>query len=204
MTLTLEIKNLHVQAGDKQILKGLDLTVTPGRDPRADGPQRLRQVDARQRDHGPPEPRGHRGPDPLQRRGHHRGRPGRARPHGPLHGLPVPGLDPRRDDHEVPADGHERAPRGARRGADPPQGLPQDRRGGDGARRTSPSEFSSRYLNEGFSGGEKKRLEMLQLALQKPKHRRPRRDRLRPRHRRAQRRRQRRQHASRPRPTWAS
>ena len=31
-----------------------------------------------------------------------------------------------------------------------------------------PKEFSSRYLNEGFSGGEKKRLEMLQLALQGP------------------------------------
>jgi Fe-S cluster assembly ATP-binding protein len=32
-----------------------------------------------------------------------------------------------------------------------------------------PREFSARYLNEGFSGGEKKRLEILQLALQKPK-----------------------------------
>jgi Fe-S cluster assembly ATP-binding protein len=32
-----------------------------------------------------------------------------------------------------------------------------------------PREFSSRYLNEGFSGGEKKRLEILQMALQKPK-----------------------------------
>jgi Fe-S cluster assembly ATP-binding protein len=31
-----------------------------------------------------------------------------------------------------------------------------------------PREFSSRYLNEGFSGGEKKRLEILQLALQQP------------------------------------
>ncbi|MEA2404715.1 MAG: Fe-S cluster assembly ATP-binding protein, partial [Thermoleophilaceae bacterium] len=31
-----------------------------------------------------------------------------------------------------------------------------------------PREFSSRYLNEGFSGGEKKRMEILQLALQKP------------------------------------
>ena len=31
-----------------------------------------------------------------------------------------------------------------------------------------PKEFSSRYLNEGFSGGEKKRMEILQLALQKP------------------------------------
>ncbi len=32
-----------------------------------------------------------------------------------------------------------------------------------------PREFSSRYLNEGFSGGEKKRMEVLQLALQRPK-----------------------------------
>ena len=31
-----------------------------------------------------------------------------------------------------------------------------------------PREFSSRYLNEGFSGGEKKRMEMLQMALLKP------------------------------------
>jgi Fe-S cluster assembly ATP-binding protein len=31
-----------------------------------------------------------------------------------------------------------------------------------------PTEFSSRYLNEGFSGGEKKRMEILQLALQLP------------------------------------
>jgi Fe-S cluster assembly ATP-binding protein len=31
-----------------------------------------------------------------------------------------------------------------------------------------PREFSSRYLNEGFSGGEKKRMEMLQMALLEP------------------------------------
>jgi Fe-S cluster assembly ATP-binding protein len=31
-----------------------------------------------------------------------------------------------------------------------------------------PKEFSTRYLNEGFSGGEKKRMEILQLALQHP------------------------------------
>jgi Fe-S cluster assembly ATP-binding protein len=31
-----------------------------------------------------------------------------------------------------------------------------------------PKEFSNRYLNDGFSGGEKKRLEILQLALQRP------------------------------------
>ena len=32
-----------------------------------------------------------------------------------------------------------------------------------------PEDFSRRYLNEGFSGGEKKRMEILQLALQKPR-----------------------------------
>src|SRR5436305_13544509 len=31
-----------------------------------------------------------------------------------------------------------------------------------------PREFSARYINEGFSGGEKKRMEILQLALQRP------------------------------------
>jgi Fe-S cluster assembly ATP-binding protein len=32
-----------------------------------------------------------------------------------------------------------------------------------------PREFASRYLNEGFSGGEKKRMEILQMALQMPR-----------------------------------
>ena len=32
-----------------------------------------------------------------------------------------------------------------------------------------PKEFSSRYLNDGFSGGEKKRMEMLQMALLRPR-----------------------------------
>jgi Fe-S cluster assembly ATP-binding protein len=32
-----------------------------------------------------------------------------------------------------------------------------------------PREFSSRYINDGFSGGEKKRMEILQMALQQPK-----------------------------------
>ena len=32
-----------------------------------------------------------------------------------------------------------------------------------------PREFSSRYVNDGFSGGEKKRMEILQLALLRPK-----------------------------------
>ena len=46
--------------------------------------------------------------------------------------------------------------------------------------------FMGRYLNDGFSGGEKKRLEMLQLAVLAPKYADPRRDRFRTRRRRAQ------------------
>ena len=46
--------------------------------------------------------------------------------------------------------------------------------------------FSDRYLNEGFSGGEKKRHEILQMALLQPRVRHPRRDRLGPRRRRPQ------------------
>ena len=45
--------------------------------------------------------------------------------------------------------------------------------------------FATRYVNDGFSGGEKKRLEMLQLAIQSPEDGDPGRDRLRARHRRA-------------------
>ena len=45
--------------------------------------------------------------------------------------------------------------------------------------------FTSRYLNEGFSGGEKKRAEILQLAMLAPGLRGARRDRLGARHRRA-------------------
>jgi Fe-S cluster assembly ATP-binding protein len=32
-----------------------------------------------------------------------------------------------------------------------------------------PADFNSRYLNDGFSGGEKKRVEMLQMALLEPR-----------------------------------
>ena len=45
--------------------------------------------------------------------------------------------------------------------------------------------FAQRNVNEGFSGGEKKRHEIVQLELLDPKVADPRRDRLRPRHRRA-------------------
>ena len=48
------------------------------------------------------------------------------------------------------------------------QGVPQARSRRRWSSRTCRREFSTRYLNEGFSGGEKKRMEILQLALQQP------------------------------------
>ena len=65
-----------------------------------------------------------------------------------------------------------------------------------------PKEMAGRYLNDGFSGGEKKRVEILQMAMLSPADRGARRDRLRPRHRRAADRRGRRARASSA-PTWA-
>ena len=53
-----------------------------------------------------------------------------------------------------------------------------------------------RAVNVGFSGGEKKRNEILQMALLEPQALRARRDRFRPRHRRAEDRRRRRQPAA--------
>ena len=60
-------------------------------------------------------------------------------------------------------------------------------------------ELASRYLNDGFSGGEKKRVEILQMAMLRAEDRGARRDRLRSRHRRAQGRRGGRAAARRPR-----
>ena len=104
------------------------------------------------------------GRDHLRRRGHHRAGAARARQGRPLPRLPVPGLDPRRVGRQLPAHGDQRQARGA----DPGQGVPH-------AAARTPIElldvdraFTSRHLNDGFSGGEKKRAEILQMAMLAP------------------------------------
>ena len=164
----LEIRNLHVSAEGKEILKGLDLDVDEGQGPRADGAERLRQVDARQRDHGPPGARGDRGRDPASRaRTSPRPTPRtRSRPGLFMafqYPVAIPGVTVSKYLRMI----SQRPPRGARRERDQAQGLPQADRGGDGAGE-HPQDFSSRYLNDGFSGGEKKRMEILQLAMLRP------------------------------------
>ena len=97
---------------------------------------------------------------------------GRARAARPLPRLPVSARDPRRDGDELPAQRDQREAQGGER-----------RRGGPGAGARSsatellsameqlkvPRELAQRYLNDGFSGGEKKRVEILQMAMLKPR-----------------------------------
>ena len=57
-------------------------------------------------------------------------------------------------------------------GEDDPVPIPEFRKDahrGHGLAASVPREMMSRYLNEGFSGGEKKRVEILQMAMLKPR-----------------------------------
>src|SRR6059058_3603525 len=163
----LQIRNLHVAAGDKQILKGLDLDVRSNEvhalmGPNGSGKSTLANVNM--------------------------GHPGLEVTEGQilLDGTDITEADP-----------DERARMGLFMAFQYPVAIPgvtvtkylrtvmnahREQRGEDPVnlkdfRKTVeeamaltevPKEFSSRYLNEGFSGGEKKRMEILQLALQHP------------------------------------
>ena len=121
----LEIRNLHVSAEDKQILKGLDLDVSKGEVHALMGPNGSGKSTLANAIMGHPALEVTEGEIRLRGRGHHRDRPRGARPRGPVHGVPVPGRDPGRDRRQVPADGRQRPSRGARRERDQAQGLPQ-------------------------------------------------------------------------------
>jgi Fe-S cluster assembly ATP-binding protein len=163
----LEIKNLHAQAGDKQILKGVDLTVRPGEihalmGPNGSGKSTLANVVM-----------GHptlevtegqiifKGEDITEADPDERARMGLFMAF--QYPVSVPG---------VTITKYLRMVQNAHRDAagEEPISLKDFRKTTEAAMELTnvPKAFSSRYLNEGFSGGEKKRLEMLQLALQKP------------------------------------
>jgi Fe-S cluster assembly ATP-binding protein len=164
----LEIKNLHAQAGDKQILKGLDLTVKPGEvhalmGPNGSGKSTLANVVM-----------GHPGlevtegqiifdgEDITEADPDERSRLGLFMAF--QYPVSVPGVTITKYLRMV-MNAHREA-----RGEDPVS-LRDFRQITETAMELTniPKAFSSRYLNEGFSGGEKKRLEILQLALQQPK-----------------------------------
>ena len=163
----LEIRNLHASAGDKEILKGLDLSVDKGKihalmGPNGSGKSTLANVIM-----------GHpnievtegeiifKGEDITGADPDERARMGLFMAF--QYPVAIPGVTITKYLRTV-INAHRES-----RGEDPIP-LKEFRLTVQEAMKLTnvPNEFASRYLNDGFSGGEKKRLEMLQLALQKP------------------------------------
>jgi Fe-S cluster assembly ATP-binding protein len=163
----LEIRNLHVQAGDKKILKGLDLTVNKGEihalmGPNGSGKSTLANVIMGQPNLEVTE--GQillRGEDITEADPDERARAGLFMAF--QYPVAIPGVTVTKYLRMV-MNAHREA-----RG-EPEISLKEFRKTVEAAMELTkvPREFSSRYLNEGFSGGEKKRMEILQLALQQP------------------------------------
>jgi Fe-S cluster assembly ATP-binding protein len=164
----LEIKNLHVAAEEKQILKGLDLEVGRGEVHALMGPNGSGKSTLANAIMGHPGLTvsegsiNFEGDDITEAAPDERARAGLFMAF--QYPVSVPGVTVAK---------YLRMIVNARREA---QGEPEIKLK-DFARTTKeamelmqvPKEFSSRYLNEGFSGGEKKRMEMLQMALLKPR-----------------------------------
>jgi Fe-S cluster assembly ATP-binding protein len=163
----LEIKNLHVAAGDKQILKGLDLSVRSGEVHALMGPNGSGKSTLANAIMGHPNlevTEGqilYDGEDITEASPDERSRMGLFMAF--QYPVAVPG---------VTVTKYLRTVMNAHRAAagEPEVSLREFRKTVEEAMElvNVPREFSSRYLNEGFSGGEKKRMEILQLALQKP------------------------------------
>jgi Fe-S cluster assembly ATP-binding protein len=163
----LEIRNLHVHAGDKVILKGLDLSVSKGEIHALMGPNGSGKSTLANAIMGHPgfdvtegsivfdgEDLTEAAPDERARAGLFMAF---------QYPVAVPGVSVAKYLRMV-LNAHREA-----QGEDPIS-LKDFRRTTEEAMALTevPREFSTRYLNEGFSGGEKKRMEILQLAMQRP------------------------------------
>jgi Fe-S cluster assembly ATP-binding protein len=163
----LEIRNLHASAGDKEILRGLDLSVSKGEihalmGPNGSGKSTLANVIM-----------GHPnievtegtitflGEDITEADPDERSRAGLFMAF--QYPVAVPGVTITKYLRTV-INAHREAK------GEEPIPLKEFRTTVQDAMKLTniPNDFASRYLNDGFSGGEKKRLEMLQLALQQP------------------------------------
>src|SRR6202012_2192879 len=163
----LEIRNLHVRAGDKEILRGLELTVGQGEihalmGPNGSGKSTLANVMM-----GPPNldvTEGKilwDGEDITEADTDERARMGLFMAF--QYPVSIPGVTVTKYLRTV-LNAHRDA-----RGEGPVSLRDFAQSVKSAMEQTNvPEEFSRRYLNEGFSGGEKKRMEILQLILQHP------------------------------------
>jgi Fe-S cluster assembly ATP-binding protein len=163
----LEIRNLHAGAGDSEILKGLDLSVSKGEIHALMGPNGSGKSTLANAIMGHPNFEVTEGSIVFQGEDITEADPDERARMGLFmafqYPVAVPGVTVTKYLRTV-INAHREA-----RGEDPIP-LKEFRQTVQEAMKLTnvPNEFASRYLNEGFSGGEKKRMEMLQLALQRP------------------------------------
>ncbi len=163
----LEIRNLHVRAGEKQILRGVDLTVGRGEIHALMGPNGSGKSTLANAIMGHPNLEVTEGEVLLNGQDVTEADPDERARMGMFmafqYPVAVPGVTVTKYLRTV-LNAHREA-----RGEEPIP-LKDFRQIVEVAMQLTdvPKEFSSRYLNEGFSGGEKKRMEILQLALQRP------------------------------------
>jgi Fe-S cluster assembly ATP-binding protein len=163
----LEIKNLHVTAADKQILKGVDLHVRPGEFHALMGPNGSGKSTLANAIMGHPNfvvTEGQvlfNGEDVTEADPDERARAGLFMAF--QYPVAIPGVTVAKYLRMV-LNAHREA-----RG-EAAISLKDFRKQVEAAMELTrvPREFSNRYLNDGFSGGEKKRMEILQLALLRP------------------------------------
>src|SRR3954470_716940 len=164
----LQIKNLHVNAADKQILKGVDLHVRPGEFHALMGPNGSGKSTLANAIMGHPNLEVTDGQIVFDGEDITEADPDERARAGLFMAFQYPVAIP-----SVTVAKYLRMVMNAHREArgEEPVSLKDFRKIVESAMELTnvPREFSSRYLNDGFSGGEKKRMEMLQLALQHPK-----------------------------------
>jgi Fe-S cluster assembly ATP-binding protein len=163
----LEIRNLHVRADDKEILKGVDLTVGKGEIHALMGPNGSGKSTLANAIMGHPSLEVTEGEIVFQGEDVTEADPDERSRMGLFmafqYPVSVPGVTVTKYLRTVMNAHRESA-------GEDPVSLKDFRKTVEAAMELVevPREFTTRYLNEGFSGGEKKRMEILQLALQQP------------------------------------